>query len=415
MRVSEVVFGALHSVRCYSSMPLTGKPLLMDILPSKKIISRLLFDYDARHNYNKYLPVVESIYDAQKGDKVDIPEKFKGNDLLIYQRVLAQIRKQTHTINPLLLQLENDLIEYAADRGSRDALCTLSFMALDDYGEGWTEEDKATAKKYIKQLMKMEHPLAFKLAADRELKGFTSTIEQENSLTEEQKDLEQIEESASELIPTSDPLFTKITSSPKRLSRAISLYEHFLKLDSVSTVAASAHRSMGMIHFRTQDLVKSKDHFEQAVLLAPASDNPQAHFFLGLLNESDPIKSRYHFQMAAGEGFRESFANLGYLELNVFGELIKAREWFALGAELGVPECVVGLFDVAYKKEDWKTARSIISRAQKQNIDGLLIKVREDSVGNVLQKTQIVDIAEKQKESAKSQPQTQGNSRWDNL
>jgi protein MSS2 len=409
--------GIQKGLRFYSTIP-NGKPLLMDILPSRKIISRLLFDYDARHNYNKYLPVIESIYDATEGTKVEIPVKFRGNDLLIYQRVLAQIRKQTHTINPLLLQLENDLIEYAADRGSRDALCTLSFMALDDNGKGWTEDDKNTAKKYIKQLMEMEHPLAFKLAGDRELKGFTNSLEKENAIkgeAEPELELEKVEDSTIDLIPTSDPLFTNITSSPKQLARAISLYEHFLTLDYKSTVAASAYRSMGMIYFRIQDLIKAKDHFERAVSLAPASDNAQAHFFLGLLNEIDPMKARYHFQMAAGEGFRESFANLGYLELNVFNELTKAREWFALGSELGVPECVVGLFDVAYREKDWKKAKSIINRAQRQGIDELLIKVREESVGNVLQRTQVDELLQNQTDTVMIDPVTEvkGKSRWD--
>lgn len=414
--------GLTHLVRRYYSSgaaSTTGNPLLLDILPSKKIISRLLFDYDARYNFSKYLPVVESIYDSLPdvfGKEPEIPERFRGNDLLIFQRVLAQIRKQTHTINPLLLKLENELVEHAAERGSRDALCTLSFMALDNNGEGWTEDDKSTAKKYIKDLMEMEHPLAFKLAADRELKGFTESLnqnEEEEDMSVDAKVL-RTEESTADLSPTSDTSFTNITSSPKRLARAVSLYDHFLKLDPKSTVAAAAHRSLGMIFFRTQELVKAAEHFKHAVQLAPASDNAQAHFFLGLLNEIDTLKARYHFEMAAKEGFRESFANLGYIELNVFNELKKAKEWFALGAELGVPECIVGLFDVAYRGNDWKRAKDIITRAEKQGVGKMLYDSRKDNVEKVQEITSFDPIVDEQHaEETGDNNNQKRRSRWD--
>ena len=412
-----------QSTRFYSTNTLS-KPLLLDILPSKKVISKLLFDFDARYNFNKYLPVIESIYDNDNDNindndqpKIEIPNKFMGNDLLIYQRVLAQIRKQTHTINPHLLKLENKLIEQAAQHGSRDALCTLSFMALDNNGDGWTENDKSTAKKYIKELMKLEHPLAFKLAADRELKGYTDSLDNNEKLIEEkEKEIEFELSSEAELTPTSDVNFSNITSSPKQLSRAVSLYQHFLKLDSKSTVAAAAYRSLGMIYFRTNELTKSKENFENAIKLAPATDNPQAHFFLGLLNEDDPMKSRYHFQMAASEGFRESFANLGYIELNVFKDLFKAREWFALGAELGVNECVIGLFDVSVKEENWKKSMDIINRAEKQGMNKLLLEVREETVSKV---KRIINEMDKEKEKEKESEKvtidkdSDNKSRWD--
>lgn len=393
--------------RFYSTIP-TAKPLLLDILPPKKVISRLLFDYNAHHNFSKYLPVIESIYDSELGGKCELPEQFKGNDLLIFQRVLAQIRKQTHTINPLLLDLENSLIEYAAERGSRDALCTLSFMALDGTGEGWSVDDKTTAKKYIKELMEMEHPLSFKLAADRELKGFTDSLD----MAKESKE-ELVEDSSTDLTPTSDLSFSNMTTSPKQLSRSISLYNRFLELDSTSTIAAAAHRSLGMIYFRTQELIKAEDHFKHAVNLAPVSDNSQAHFFLGLLYEIDPIKARYHFQMAATEGFRESFANLGYIELNVFNELNKAKEWFALGAELGVPECIVGLFDVAYRQEDFGKAKSILERAEKQGVSELLRKVREKNVEKLENVGEPETNQNVKNADTEYMPEKSKSSRWD--
>lgn len=385
--------------RLLATLP-NSKPLLLDILPSKKMISRLLFDFDAVHNFNRYLPVVESIYD----EKPNIPDKFLGNDLLLFQRVLSEIRKQTHTINPLLMQLENDLIEVAAERGSRDAICILSFMALDDNGkEGWTEDDKITAKKYIKELMNLQHPLVFKLAADRELK---SNNENENKTESNDTELKKDEEIS----------ISNITSSGDKLSRAVSLYNHFLTLDSKSTIAAAAHRSLGMIYFKLEELVKAKNHFEKSIELAPVTDNAQAHFFLGLLNEHDLFKSRYHFQMAATQGFRESFANLGYLELNVFHDLDKSREWFKLGAELGVQECIVGLFDIAIREKNFKNALKIYQKAQNQGLSDLFMSVRKETIENLLKNVDNSADKEKQETATTADTASSDNtnkSRWD--
>lgn len=347
---------------------------IKDVLPPKKIISRLLFDNNARYNFNKYYPVIESIYESKDPKLADsIPETFQGRDLMIFQKVLAQIRKQTHTINPKLVKLENDLIEIAAERGSRDALTTLSFMALDDPKGEFRDDDKEAARGFLKKLIELKHPLVFKMAGDRELRGISfNSTETSTTLVN------------SQLLPTEDIPMNGLTTSSKHLSRSISFYNEFLKLDPNSILSGSAHRSLGMIYFRLMELTKSFDHFQRAIQLSPESDNSQAHFFLGLLNEHDPILSRYHFQIAAGEGFRESFSNLGYLELNIFKDALKAREWFKLGAELGVNECIVGLFDVANRLGDTKDAFKVITRADKLGVGKLLRTVRSDNVKKVL-------------------------------
>lgn len=365
----------------YSTSNVTQQSI-KDLLPPKKIISRLLFDYNARYNFHKYLPVIESIYNSNdcKIDK-EIPIKFDGTDLMVFQRVLAQIRKQTHTINPKLLKLENDLIEIAAERGSRDALTTLSFMALDDPKGEFRDDDKEAARGFLKKLIELKHPLVFKMAGDRELRGISFNSDKGSDISSSTTTTNTIVNS--QLLPTEDIPMNGLTTSSKHLSRSISFYNEFLKLDSNSILSGSAHRSLGMIYFRLRNLTKSFDHFQRAIQLSPESDNSQAHFFLGLLNEHDPILSRYHFQISAGEGFRESFSNLGYLELNIFKDSLKAKEWFKLGAELGVNECIIGLFDTANRLGDFKDAFNIITRADKLGVGKLLRRVRSENVKKV--------------------------------
>lgn len=361
---------AVRSVRLHS----TALKPMKEVLPPKKIISRLLFDINARYNYNKYFPIIESIYQAKEPQ---IPDEFSGNDLLLFQRVLAQIRKQTHTINPKLVQIEHDLLEIGADRGSRDALTTLSFLALEDSTGKFTPEDQKAAQSFIKQLIELKHPLVFKLAGDKELAGY-----QFNSITPTTYQTTV----SPYLLPTEDLPINSVTNSPENLSHAINFYNQFLELDPLSILSGSAHRSLGLIYFKTQDLVQSLKHFEMANQMSPDSDNAQCNYFLGLLNEHDHVLSRYYFELAASEGFKESFANLGYLELNVFKNTFKAKEWFKLGSELGVNECIVGLFDCDFRSGDYESAFKVIARADKLGSGKLLRSVRSNNIKKVQEK-----------------------------
>ncbi len=297
-----------------------SKPLLTDILPRKKVISKLLFDFNAKYNYHHYLPVVMDIYDKMESDKEPVTDKLKGSDLIIFQRVLKEIRTQTHSSNKYLKELEDSLIEEAATLGNRDALTIICFKSLDDTTGEYTKDDKEQAKIFINKLSKLKHPLVFKMAGDHYYRK-------------------------------SD------------IKKAVNLYGKFLKLDNNSFLASEVYKTLGMLSFQEQKLMQAKVFMEKAINLAPSNKVSQAHFILGLINEIDPLKARYHFEMAASEGFLESFVNLGFLELNYFRNIYKSKLWFKLGAELGDYNCMIGLFDCYMKEENWKNAKITYDKA----------------------------------------------------
>ncbi|VEU23875.1 DEKNAAC104831 [Brettanomyces naardenensis] len=249
-------------------------------------------------------------------------KKLKGADLLLFQNVLKEVRLQTHSANKYMIELEDALIEQAAQLGNRDALTMLSFKALDDTTGEYTEDDKKHAGIFINELSKLKHPLVFKMGGDYHYRK-------------------------------------------QNLPKAVDLYKKFLKLDNDSFMASEVYRTLGMILFQQQKLMQAKVLMEKAINLAPASKVSQAHFMLGLINEIDPLKARYHFEMAASEGFMESFVNLGFLEMNYFNNLGKAKEWFKLGAELGDSNCMIGLFDCYMKEENWKNAKITYDKTSK--------------------------------------------------
>ncbi|QPG72858.1 hypothetical protein FOA43_000160 [Brettanomyces nanus] len=249
-------------------------------------------------------------------------KKFKGIDLLLFQNVMKEIRLQTHSANKYLIQLEGALVEQAALLGNRDAITMLSFKALDDATGEYTEDDKEHAAIFINKLSKLKHPLVFKMGGDYHYRKHN-------------------------------------------LAKALELYKKFLKLDNNSFMSSDVYRTLGMILFQQQKLMQTKVLMEKSINLAPINKVSQAHFVLGLINEIDPLNARYHFEMAASEGFLESFVNLGFLELNYFSNLYKAKEWFKLGAELGDYNCMIGLFDCYIKEENWKNARITYTKTKK--------------------------------------------------
>lgn len=294
---------------------------------------------DAKMNYNKYLPVLEKIYDTMDNNKIDdkgqdlkkIYSKLTGKDLVIFQNVLKEIRTQTHTANKNLVDLESALIERAGELGNRDAITMLCFKALEEDSnpsssspmiEPYTDEEKRFANLHIMKLLKLNHPLTFKMSGDFAFKN-------------------------------------------GRVEDAVKFYNQFIKLDPNSFLTSEVYKSMGIIEFRNSRLINSKYFFEKSIALAPSSKVSQCHYFLGQIYEDDPLRSRYHFEMSAAEGFRESFASLGFLELNYFHDAYKAKHWFLLGSELGDVNCMIGVLDSYIRVADLSNAAKAFNKIKK--------------------------------------------------
>ncbi|KAL6017926.1 hypothetical protein ACI3LY_001208 [Candidozyma auris] len=316
--------------RCYST-----RPALESVLPKKKTMSRLLFDHDSRLAYKKVMPIFTNIYDnLDAPNQIRLPHYTKNEDLMTLRSVLRDIRALSSSVNKNLVDLENELIEQAAELGNNDAIAMLAFEAIGS--PDTTKEDYEHANKLIKELQDVKHPLVFKLAGD-------------------------------------------FAFSKGHHEQAAQYWNQFLELEDDSIISSHVYTSLGMYHFNytaSPNLTKSREYFEKAVKFGELDTTiVKAHFYLGqLYSLTDPVRSRYHLEISASKGLQESFPSLGFLELNVFDNAAKAIEWFKLGVEGNNDiTCLVGQFDAHMKTKNFKKASSILANLTdlKQKLDAL--------------------------------------------
>lgn len=295
-------------VRCASTAVRPSRPSLSSLLPTRKVINRMLFDNDNRLSYKKMFPVLEMIYEnVESPDKIKLPRYVQHNDLMQFKQTLAMIRNSTNSVNKHLVSLENELVEQAAELGNNDAITLLAFETIRK--PKVDKEDYSYANSLIEQLNKMKHPLVYKMGGDFAFeKGFYEQAEQ--------------------------------------------YWKEFLQLEPDTVLAGQAHAKLGAYYFQylkpKPNLAEAKQHLEMSIKLGELDTTIlQSYYYLGQLHSTtDPRLSRYYLEVAAGKGFKESFASLGFLEMNMFKDYEKAMEWFKLGVESSNDvTCSIGLFD----------------------------------------------------------------------
>lgn len=312
----------LSVARCYST-----RPALETILPKKKTLSRLLFDHDCRLAHKKVLPIFSNIYEnLDDPDKIRLPHYTKHEDLMTLRAILRDIRSLSNSVNKNLVDLENELIEQAAELGNNDAISMLAFEAVSR--PDTPKEDFDHANKLIGDLQEAKHPLVFKLAGD-------------------------------------------LAFSKGYFEQAADYWNQFLQLEDDTVVASHVYTSLGLYYFNlvkpVPDLAKARELLEKAIKFGELdSSTIKAHYYLGqLFSLTDPKRSRYHLEISASKGLQECFPSLGFLELNVFNNIPKALEWFKLGVEGNNDiTCLVGQFDAHIKAENYKKAFSILGNLQ---------------------------------------------------
>lgn len=313
---------------------LSTRPAFYDVIPKKKIMNRILFDLDSKHPFTGLYPVYESVYRSlDTAEDAVIPSKISASDLMVMKRALETIRTQTHTTNKNLLALENSLVEHAAERGNNDAVSLLAYEAL----LGDDDADKQHAKKLISGLLALNHALTTKLSGDMCL---------ENGLQQQ----------------------------------AEKFYLDFIKLQNDTFLASEVFKQLGILAFQKLDLIMARVWFERSIRTGPVDKVAECHFYLGQIHGYDPHKSRFHLETAATQGFKESFRQLGFLELNQFGNVAKAKEWFKLGVELGDFDCVVGLFDCFVKLKEFKRAHGAYNTLKQSELFSEFEQSRVDSI-----------------------------------
>ncbi|SCW01903.1 LAFE_0E09802g1_1 [Lachancea fermentati] len=295
------------------------RPPFYEVFPQKKMVNRLLFELDSRLSFAKLYPVYENIYNTMDNpsSKEVATTNITALDMMTMKKVLEKVRHRTKSVNKNLLALENEILDRAAEMGDNDAISLLAYNVL-KAPEKNTNEDVKYAKKLIKELYELKHPLTIKLAGDLALKK-------------------------------------------KDYTNAERYYKEFIALEDDTFLAGEVYQQLGIIYFGVPEVAKAEQSFLKSIKLCPIEFVVHSYFYLGqIYMNSEPLKARSLMEGAATEGFRESFKTLGFLEMHYFGELHKAMEWFKLGMELFEFECFIGYFDCSIKLKEWGKAKKCL-------------------------------------------------------
>lgn len=294
-------------IRWYSSAT-HSRPELSNLLPGKRTMNKILFDNDSRLSYKKVIPILNSVYShIETPEDIILPNYVKSNDLMLCKQILASIRSTTNSINKNLVLLENELVEQAAELGNNDAIAMLAFESIED--PQTSKEDYKYANKLIDNLTNLKHPLVFKMAGDLAFKkGYHNQAE--------------------------------------------IYWLQFIELELDTILASQVYANLGIYYFNylkpRPDLTKAELYMKKSIKFGELDKYTiQAHYYLGqLYSMTDPILSKYHLEISASKGLKESFPSLGFLEMNIFKNYSKSLEWFKLGVESSNDlSCMIGQFD----------------------------------------------------------------------
>ena len=277
------------------------------------------------------MPTLQTIYNnLSQPSKIELPSSVKSLDLMVFRKVLTSIRAVTQSVNKNLLDLENELVEQAAERGDLDAITMLAYEKVREYMRGETvvdkaaKEDLAHARKLIAELTEMKHPLVFKMAGD-------------------------------------------LAFEKKVYATAVEYWEQFLELENDTIEAGHVNYSLGYYYFSLpppiQDLDKARQYFQKCIQLTDLDlHSTKAHYYLGQLYlDKNPKVAKYFMEISALKSLLESFASLGFLEMNKFNNYDLAIEWFKLGVESNKDLlCLIGQFDCYLKMKEWSLAMKVL-------------------------------------------------------
>lgn len=337
----------LRFIRLASTSTTKTRPELLSILPSKRTINRILFDNDSPITYSRMMPILTNIYNnLSQPSKITIPNTVKPLDLMVFRKLLTSIRSVTQSVNKNLLDLENELVEQAAERGDLDAITMLAFEKVRENVRGElvvdkaAKEDLAHANKLITELTQLKHPLVFKMAGD-------------------------------------------LAFEKKVFATAVDYWQQFLALEDDTIEAGHVYYNLGYYYFSqpppVQDLSLAKKFFQNCIALTDLDlYSTKAHYYLGQLYlDTNPRVAKYFMEISALKSLLESFASLGFLEMNKFNNYEIAIEWFKLGVEANRDLlCLIGQFDCYIKMKQWAAADKVL-----RNLNELRRKISDVKKG----------------------------------
>lgn len=265
---------------------------------------------------------------------------------MVFRKLLTSIRSVTQSVNKNLLDLENELVEQAAERGDLDAITMLAFEKVRENVRGElvvdkaAKEDLAHANKLITELTQLKHPLVFKMAGD-------------------------------------------LAFEKKVFATAVDYWQQFLALEDDTIEAGHVYYNLGYYYFSqpppVQDLPLAKKFFQNCIALTDLDlYSTKAHYYLGQLYlDTNPRVAKYFMEISALKSLLESFASLGFLEMNKFNNYEIAIEWFKLGVEANRDLlCLIGQFDCYIKMKQWAAADKVL-----RNLNELRRKISDVKKG----------------------------------
>ncbi|CAX41848.1 mitochondrial inner membrane protein, putative [Candida dubliniensis CD36] len=335
----------------------TQRPELLTILPSKRILNRILFDIDSQLTYKQMMPILNHIYNnLSTPESINLTQlkiQSSSYDLMKFKKLLQEIRKVTNSINVHLLDLENELIEQSAELGNNDAISILAFETIRKrqiLKEIVDEEDYKHANELIKQLIDINHPLVFKMAGD-----LSWELNQPNQAIEYWQN------------------YIDLVNKDKRGGGGDDYDDHLCQIYYNMGYYYFTYLKHPKLSLAKLNFQKCINHGSSNVSGSSTGSNSnefivKSHFYLGQLYvNNNPKLSKYHWEIASSSGLKDSIINLGFLEMNCFQNYHLAIEWFKLGMELNPSEvqCLIGLFDAYIALQNWKSANIYLSKLNK--------------------------------------------------
>lgn len=286
-----------------------SKPEFAKVFPSKKLINRILFQYDSNATSRTIIPIYKSIYNENK-----IPKKYRNdpNVLFLMNRVLAKVKKLSNYESIPLQSMRDFLLYNSALTGSNDAIALLSYEILSKKES--PPDKKKEAEKLLKDLVMVGHGLSFKIVGD-------------------------------------------LYHSMGQVKECVNWYSKFLEQPELaSELRGEVLEKIAEIEFKqdTKNIKIAEEKFLEVIKISKLQDCVKSYFYLAQIYiKYDPVKAKVLLEQCCSQGFKEAFKEIGYLEMNYFRNFIKAQEWFKIAMEIFDIECYFGYFDCSFELKEY--------------------------------------------------------------
>lgn len=336
-----------------------GKVSFKTLFPSKKLLNNVLFQMDSDLSSRKLLPLYEKLYNHNELTTKDTHYATVPNVMFLMNRVLVELKQRTKQQPIPLHKMELYLLKKAAQLGNNDAIALLCFQILgSSTPKIQHQEDVIRSQQLLKQLVKQNHPLSFKVLAD--LNCYMGQFEEGKKW-----------------------------------------YKQYLKLVGPSHVSDPDIRfwgcqqkgevleKLGEIEFReggNENIISCEKRFLESIRITPLKNCATSYFYLAMLYvKYDPDKAKTLLEQCCTQGFKEAFSEVGYLEMNYFQNPVKAKEWFKLGMELLQLQCFFGYFQCCITLKDWTKADNCLKTINKLLLAKTTQEVDKKSISTFLQ------------------------------